>query len=133
MELRFDLVKSVRCSRNKEVTYEAVLNNSVAQLSNLVDIRTSSRDSAEMIAKTVFVVRGMEVFPLVSRNPPQAIQEMNLALQSCALRADRSMLKSITERLLYKAMHDTPSWHSEATESALRAYLVDQRIQRNYS
>lgn len=46
-----------------------------------------------MIAKTNAVVRAVEVFSPVSRIPPKEIQNLNLALQSCALEADQSMLK----------------------------------------
>lgn len=80
MELSFDSVKSVECSQSQEVTYEAVMNDLIARMSELADIHTGSGDSVEIMAKTIAAVRRVEVFSLVSRNPPQKIQDLNFAL-----------------------------------------------------
>lgn len=95
----------------------------------LANMRPGSEDSAERMAKTVAAVRRVKMFSLVSRNLPQEVQELNSALRSCALEANRSMVKGMTKGRLYKARHDTPPPHSESTESMLRAYLVDQKLQ----
>lgn len=47
------LFKTMRASRNREVTHEACLSDLMTQISRLADIQTGSGHSADVMAKTI--------------------------------------------------------------------------------
>lgn len=77
MELRFDFVKSKRSMKNLDVSHEAVLNDLMNQISELVDMRTGSGSDSEVMAKTISAVRDEEEFAHICRKPPKGLQALN--------------------------------------------------------
>ena len=94
MELTFDFVKSKWKHLNKEVTHEAIFNDLLNQVSELADMRTGSRNSADMMAKTISAVRGVDAFSHFFINPLEGLQAFNSALRSCASETARTTIRS---------------------------------------
>lgn len=68
MKFSFLVVKMSRASSNAEGTLEKVFNDLTTQISELVDICTGSRHSADVKAKTIAAVRAIEAFWLVCQH-----------------------------------------------------------------
>lgn len=128
MELSFELVKSSRAAMNREITFEKVLNDLYAQISELADIRTGSGHSADVMAKLIAAVRNVEPFSLVCRNPPRQLQALISALRSCALEADRAALKGPSEHVGQPSGSTGHSAFTATAESLFESFLVDRRL-----
>ena len=94
LELTFDFVKSKGENLNKEVTHEAIFNDLLNQISGLADMRTGSGNSADVMAKTISAVRGVDAFSHVCRNSLEGLQAFNSALRSCASETARTNIRS---------------------------------------
>lgn len=130
MDLTFDLLKMRRYSKNQEKCTEAVLNDLINQVSHLSDDWTGSGDSAEIIAKTIAAVRGVEVFAPVYLNPSKTVRQPESSLRSCALEANRLTLKNGADaRSLTSTACKDRIFHDTA-EDLYREFLVDHRLRR---
>lgn len=68
LEFTFELIKTMRASRNQEMAYEAAMNDLMTRISKLEDIQTSSESSADVMVKATAAVRGSPTLLLVSGN-----------------------------------------------------------------
>lgn len=80
MELSFDLVKSSQAAGNLKVTYKKVLNALSSLIFELADIQRNSGHNANVMTKTIAVVRGIDPSIAVYRNYPKQLQALNSAL-----------------------------------------------------
>eukprot|EP00171_Calliarthron_tuberculosum_P022068 IDg22068t1 len=88
-ELSFQFIKQKREFEKLPKTNEICLNDLLAQIGDLADMRTGPGDEAVITAKTIAAVRDIDTFSIVCQNPPEKLQDLNAILRSCALEADR--------------------------------------------
>lgn len=130
MKLTFENIKLSRASRNLEVTHEKVLNDLTTQISELAGIRTGSGHSADVMAKTIAAVRGVDAFTFVFQNPPRQLHALNSALRSYALEADRAFLKLSQDASSYVTSKINQNTFSNTAREVFAAFLVDRHLNR---
>lgn len=82
VEIKFDLVKSVRSFKDHNNCNESILNDLITQISDLSDIRTGSGYLIEVMANTIAVKRRLNALAPVYFNPPKDICELESFLRS---------------------------------------------------
>lgn len=97
LELSFEMVEISRVSPSTEAAHEKVLNDLIAQIIEIANIRTSSGHSTEVMAKIIATLRGMRVFLLVCLARSGQLQSFSSSLHEFALEADRALQKIAAE------------------------------------
>eukprot|EP00171_Calliarthron_tuberculosum_P022600 IDg22600t1 len=92
-ELSFKFVKQKREFEKLPSTNEACLNDLLAQIGDLADMRTSPANDAVVTAKVIAAVRDIDTFSIVCQNPPDGLQDLYAVLRSCALESDRELIR----------------------------------------
>lgn len=118
----------MRAFRNEKMTHGAVLNDLMTPMSSPADIRTGSGHSADVMARTIAVVK-IGTFSLVSRNSAKQPQETNCALRACALEADWAALKSYSNAATFNPLKKVEDSFFSTAENLFEAFLVDRRLQ----
>ena len=124
-ELTYQMVKNELMSDQKSTAHANVLGVLLDKIANLADIRTGPSSDTIVIAKTISAVRNVDIYSIVCQNPPIELQELNATLRSCALEADRAIIRNGSSRdtkLVYKNEID-----KMMDEKA--AFYVDRQIQ----
>lgn len=95
-------------------------------------MRTGSGHSADVMAKTISAVRDVTAFSHVCSNPPRVLQELNAALRSCALEADREAVRATSNPTGYMANEagDANTFNT-LVEDIAEAFYIDKNLKTN--
>ena len=93
-EISYEYVKKKSAAENKSSFHEAVLSELLTQITYLSDIRTGPGSDNIIMAKTIAAVCKILIFSVVYQNPPDNMQDLNAALRSCTMEADRVAIQS---------------------------------------
>ena len=113
-------MKWKRTLHEKSVTFEDCLNDLLREIAELSDMRTGPGSDVVIMAKTISAVRDIETFAPVCRNPPADLQALNSSLRSCALEADRAIIRGNTDL--------NTSFSYAAMDKFLKSYYVDRHL-----
>lgn len=92
-DLNYSFVKKQREFEKKAASHSDILSDLLERIADLADIRTGPGSDVIIIAKTISAVRDIKEYKVVCQNPPDNLQDLNSVLRSCALEADRDIVK----------------------------------------
>jgi len=128
-DLSFENVLSKRAAASLDTSHENVLNDLLGRIAMLADIRTGSSSETDVMAKTIAAVRDVEAFVHVCKNPPDAGQDLNSALRSCALEADRKSIRAPAREPAFTSKEEISAIASDVVQS----FFVDRNLRSDGS